>query len=401
MNVGLTNLARHYTAALRRFSRREQEALLAQAYGLGRAAIAHGFGVLDMARVHQASLGELLKQAPPKLDPSQALCTAEDFFLETLAPFEATHRGFRETNSKLQRAIAALEKRNLELAALNEKLTGQVRERQKTEKALREGEAHFRTLFEHACAMQQSLRELSHKVLHAQEEERKRISRELHDETSQALTAISITLASLSGKGRNGLLRRKRIHEAQRLLQETMGSLHDFARELRPASLDELGLLPALRSWLKNFSRRTGVRVCFRASRAAEKLDEAQKMTLYRVVQESLTNVAKHAHATRVDFVIRKLPDRICLTISDNGKSFRPASGPPTPGQQRLGLLGMQERVRLINGQLDILPRPGKGTTLHLAIPLDGNAGLAIRGQIRRPNAEARKKPELRSSRSE
>jgi signal transduction histidine kinase len=393
MNDGLTTLARQYTAALRRFSRHEQEAVLAQAYGLGRAAIARGFGVLDMARVHQASLGELLKQSPPKLGPCQALCTAEDFFLETLAPFEATHRGFRETNSKLQRAIAALEKRNLELAAMNEKLTAQIRERQKTEKALRESEAHFRALFEQACAMQQSLRELSHKVLHAQEEERKRISRELHDETSQALTAISIALASLNGQSRNGGLRRKRIHDAQRLLQETMESLHDFARELRPASLDELGLLPALRSWLKNFSRRTGLRVCFRATPAAEKLDDAQKTTLYRVVQESLTNVAKHAQATQVDFVIRKLPDRICLTITDNGKSFRRPSGPPNPGQQRLGLLGMQERVRLINGQLDILPRPGKGTTLQLAIPVDGNAGLAGPLEFRRPNGETRSKP--------
>jgi signal transduction histidine kinase len=304
------------------------------------------------------------------------LDTAEDFFLQTLAPFEATHRGFRETNSKLQRAIAALEKRNLELAAMNQKLTAQVQERQKTEKALRESEEHFRLLFEQACVMQQNLRELSHKVLHAQEEERKRISRELHDETSQALTAISITLASLNSCRRNGVVRRKRIHDAQRLLQETMESLHNFARELRPASLDELGLLPALRSWLKSFSSRTGLRVSFRASPAAEQLDDNQKLTLYRVVQESLTNVAKHAQATRVNFAIRKLPDRICLSISDNGKSFRPTSGTPGIGQQRLGLLGMKERVRLINGELVILPRPGKGTTLQLAIPL--NAGGSV-----------------------
>ncbi|HVM50714.1 MAG TPA: ATP-binding protein [Candidatus Acidoferrum sp.] len=397
MNNGLSNLARQYSSALRRFSRREHEALLAQAYGLGRSAIARGFGVLDMARVHQASLGKLLKRTAPAKASSKALCTAEDFFLETLAPFEATLRGFRETNSKLQRAINALEKRNAELAVMNEKLMEQVRERRKTEHALRDSEEHFRTLFERACAMQQNLRELSHLVFHAQEEERKRISRELHDETSQALTAISITLASLDASSRNGVLRRKRIHEAQRLLQETMGSLHDFARELRPTSLDELGLLPAVRSWLKNFARRTGLRVCFRATKAAEDLDENQKTTLYRVMQESLTNVAKHAKATRVEFVLRKLPDRICLTISDNGKSFRLPDGPPVRGQQRLGLLGMQERVRLINGQLTILPRPGKGTTLHLAIPLsvngsaegryyDARVGWNLRGD---PSAEA------------
>lgn len=265
---------------------------------------------------------------------------------------------------------------------MNQKLTAHILERQKTEQALRDSEEHFRTLFEQACIMQQNLRELSHKVLHAQEEERKRISRELHDETSQALTAISITLATLNGSSRNGVVRRKRIHDAQRLLQETMKSLHDFARELRPASLDELGLLPALRSWLKSFAERTGLRVSFRASPTAEQLDENQKTPLYRVVQESLTNVAKHAQANRVDFVIRKLPDRICMTIADDGKSFRPIGGPPGKGHQRLGLLGMQERVRLINGQLDILPRLGKGTTLQLAIPLGGNGTVPSNGAV-------------------
>jgi len=373
MTNGLSNLTRQYATALRRFARHEHEAVLAHAYNLGRAAIARGYGVLDMARVHQASLGALLQEAVSARGHEEALSTAEDFFLQTLAPFEATHRGFRETNSRLQRAVAALEKRNRELAVTNQKLTAQIRERQKTEKALRQSEGHFRKLFEHACAMQQNLRELSHKVLHAQEEERKRISRELHDETSQALTAISITLATLNGRTRNGATRRKRIHEAQRLLRETMESLHDFARELRPASLDELGLLPALRSWLRSFAARTGVQVSFRATLAAEKLDDNQKTTLYRVVQEGLTNVSKHAQASRVDFVIRDLPDRICVTISDNGKSFRPSGGLPGDGQQRLGLLGMQERVRLINGQLDILPRLGKGTTLQLAIPLNGD----------------------------
>src|SRR3974377_1390939 len=110
MNNGLSTLARRYTAALQKFSREEHEAVLAQAYGLGRAAIAHGFGVLDMARVHQASLCELLAKPNRARPHARTLFTAEEFFLQTLAPFEATHRGFQETNARLQRVIAALEK---------------------------------------------------------------------------------------------------------------------------------------------------------------------------------------------------------------------------------------------------------------------------------------------------
>lgn len=369
MSNDLSKLARRYSTTLRKFTAREEEAVLAQAYGLGRQAIKGGFGVLDMARMHQASLDKLLRLPLPADQQGRAMSTAESFFLETLAPFEATHRGFRETNSKLQQAIATLEKRNGELAVMNRKLTEEIRQRENTEKALRESEEHFRKLFEQACAMQENLRELSNQILHAQEEERKRISRELHDETGQALTAISVTLASLEETSRNRR-NRKKVRDAQRLLQGTMESLHDFARALRPPSLDELGLLPALRSFLKRFAKRTGVQICFRASPAVERLDNHQKTTLYRVVQETLAHVAKHARASRVDFEIRKARDRICMIIADNGKTVD-SIGAPAIRKRRLGWLGMQERVRRLNGQLVVHPQLGKGTTLQVAIPLN------------------------------
>jgi PAS domain S-box-containing protein len=218
---------------------------------------------------------------------------------------------------------------------------------------------------------EEAWRQLSNKILHAQEEERKRISRELHDETGQALTAISVMLAALK---RDGAMSRsksfeRKVAETQRLLEKTMESIHHFARELRPSMLDELGLIPALRSHVKSFSERTGLRVRMSANLIAEQLNGEQKTVLFRIAQESLTNVAKHAHATRVTIAIRKCGDALILEIADNGKSFAETPAGAGKRKQRLGLLGMQERVRLVNGRFVIKPEPGRGTTVRVTVP--------------------------------
>jgi PAS domain S-box-containing protein len=217
---------------------------------------------------------------------------------------------------------------------------------------------------------EEALKNLSRKVLEAQEKERQRVSRELHDEVGQSLTAISVTLASLRNNGATKSEHLARtIVDTQRLLEGTMEAVHRFARELRPAMLDELGLLPALRSHVKNFSERTGLRVGLHAEPAAEKLNGEQKTTIFRVAQESLTNVARHAHASRVNIFLRRAGDGICLEIADNGKSFRADPATASRQKQRLGLLGMQERVRLVNGRFEIQPEPGRGTTVRVTIP--------------------------------
>ena len=149
-----------------------------------------------------------------------------------------------------------------------------------------------------------------------------------------------------------------------------MNSVHDFARELRPAMLDELGLLPALRSHVKSFSERTGLRVEFKADPFAEELNNEQKTAVFRIAQESLTNVAKHARASRVKVFLRRAGSGICLEIADNGRSFRTGQKNTARKKQRLGLLGMQERVRLVNGQFSIQPDPGRGTTVRVTVPL-------------------------------
>lgn len=271
------------------------------------------------------------------------------------------------------------------------KVTRDMTERKRNEEALRRSEEHYRELFNEAQVMQENLRNLSNQILHVQEEERKNISRELHDEVGQHLTAISVMVATLRN---NGLAKdeelTKRIAGIQRLLEVTMETVHNFARELRPAILDELGLLPALRSSLHAFARRTSLRVRFRASAGAEKLGSQQKTVLFRVAQESLTNVAKHAQASRVDVVLRKVDGGLCMEIVDDGKSFSDDLRNSVRHKQRLGLLGMQERVRLVNGRFHIQPEPGKGTKVQVVVPFDSTHRLdRVKGEAHRNHAPA------------
>src|SRR6266404_4075037 len=201
MNSQIRSWSRHYAARLRRYLARQQEAMLQQAYELGRGAITKGLGVLDMARIHQRAMTLCLMAARPMEAKVRVLRAAETFFMETLAPFEAAHRGFRKANLELHQVNQALQAGNRKLARANRELQREVAARGRTEKALRESEEHYRLLFHQARLMQENLRHLSTQILHVQEEERKRVSRELHDEVGQALTAISTNLEMLQRNG--------------------------------------------------------------------------------------------------------------------------------------------------------------------------------------------------------
>ena len=149
-----------------------------------------------------------------------------------------------------------------------------------------------------------------------------------------------------------------------------MGSIHNFSRELRPAMLDDLGLLPALRNYVKNFTARTGLAVKLDTTQSEhiEKLDAARKMVVYRIVQEGLTNVVKHAEASHVDIIITGSAHDVRVQLSDDGRGFVPGAQPDAP-DPRLGLLGLAERVRPVGGEFSPASAPAHGTVLRATIP--------------------------------
>jgi len=249
-----------------------------------------------------------------------------------------------------------------------------IRERKQAELALRESREHYIHLFQEARAMEESLRQLSNKVITVQEEERKHISRELHDEIGQALTAVNVSIALLRSHAAGDEAFGQKVDTAQKLLEQSMEMVHRFARELRPSMLDYLGPVAALQNYVKSFTERTGIKTELEGSVRVEQLNNQQGTVLYRVAQESLTNVFKHAQATRVKIRLRQLPRAVCMEIVDNGRAFPVPNQPNGQGRQPLGLLGMQERVRLVNGQFAIESVPKRGTTVRVQIPLPSPA---------------------------
>ena len=271
----------------------------------------------------------------------------------------------------LKRAEEA-QRRTEALAIVNRQLNQEIIRRQAMEEALRSSEQHQSQLLEQSRHMQEELRHLSHQIIQAQEEERKRISRELHDEITQTLVGINVHLATLAAKARvnpQGL--KQMIVRTQRLVEQSVHTVHQFARELRPTALDDLGLIVTLHALLKDYTKRTGLHVHFTACTAGriKQLDATTRTVFYRVAQEALTNVAQHAHASQVKVSIRKLPDAVCMEITDNGVAFEVDQVLHARRNQRLGLIGMRERVEMVGGKLSIESVPGQGTAIRAQIP--------------------------------
>jgi PAS domain S-box-containing protein len=275
------------------------------------------------------------------------------------------------SNITERKQAEATQRRVEVLGASNRKLEHEIVRRRKVEKALKKSDQHQARLLRQSRQMQEHLRHLSHQILHAQEEERKRISRELHDVIAQSLVGINVHLAELTrGAAANPGGLRQKVARTQQLVQESVDIVHRFARELRPTALDDLGLIPTLHAFIKEFAKRTGVRAHLKAFAGIEQLSIAKRTVLYRVAHEALNNVASHAKAGQVEVSIQKLRDGICMKVKDDGKSFQVRRALHPRRNNRLGLLGMRERLEMVGGSFDVESAPGKGTTIKAWIPI-------------------------------
>jgi signal transduction histidine kinase len=273
-------------------------------------------------------------------------------------------------NDITERKKAEIVRRRLEvLTASNQKLELEIVHRKAVEAALRQSEQQQGELLAQSRAMQEQLRQLSRQVLEAQENERKRISLELHDVIAQTLTGINIRLGTLKqAAGLNTKDFARNIARTQRLVEKSVHIVHRFARELRPAVLDDLGLIPALHAYLKSFMADTGIRVSLQVFAGIERADAALRTVLYRVAQEALTNVSRHAHASHVTVSIEQRPQDLCMKITDDGQAFDVEHA--LQSGKRLGLLGMRERLEMVGGSFSITSVTGQGTTIEARLPL-------------------------------
>jgi signal transduction histidine kinase len=226
--------------------------------------------------------------------------------------------------------------------------------------------------YRQAALAQAQLKELSARLVEAQEQERRAISRELHDEVGQSLSALLMDLGNLGAVAPGDAELRSHLESIRKLAESSVNVVRNMALLLRPSMLDDLGLVPALQWQAREVSKRTGMAVTVDAETVADDLPEEHKTCIYRVVQEALQNCARHACARSVRIQVVEESGRIELSVTDDGQGFDSAR---TRG---LGLLGMEERVTHLGGRFHLQSDPGHGTRLRIEIPLAAREMEAI-----------------------
>ena len=216
-----------------------------------------------------------------------------------------------------------------------------------------------------------NLRYYLQEITRAQEEERKRIARELHDDTAQILGSISRQLDNFI-RQKDGLASREIIFlkDLQAQLNRGVEGVHHFSQALRLSVLDDLGLIPALRSLAKSLQESDGVVTGVKVLGKGRRFSPEVEVMLFRIVQEALSNVRKHAQASEAEVIIVFYENKIKITISDNGRGFKLLGRvDDLPRSGKLGLAGMQERAWLLGGTIEVESAPGKGTTIVVEVP--------------------------------
>jgi len=223
-------------------------------------------------------------------------------------------------------------------------------------------------LFEQVRNGRAQLQALSRRLVEIQETERGHVARELHDETGQALSSLLLGLSMLEQEAEDPQAVRARIASLEAMVDEMLENLHRLATNLRPATLDFLGLIPALEQYIETFSEQYGIPVAFEMVELTpeDRLPPEVETALYRIVQEALTNVIRHAQATRVDVLLERRGDRVVAIVEDDGVGFDAETARQSG---RLGLFGMQERAEMLGGRLTIESAAGMGTTVYVEVP--------------------------------
>jgi signal transduction histidine kinase len=368
-------LEQTYERALHRYLAGGAAASLKPAVRLGRQALALDLETMELSLIHERSL---IKQALPLTSVEArnlVIKRATRFFAEAVLPLEATHRAAREVSAHLSELNKAISQHTRDLLGANRKLKQEIARRKTAEQTLRKSRKDTNALLAAARRTQKQLQMLSRRILSAQEEERKQISRDLHDVVAQMLNGINLRLAELRKvTASSSADLDKKISHTQRLVEESVDNVHRFARQLRPAMLD-LGLIPAIETLTKSFARDTGIRVTLDTASKLEELNGAKRTALFRITQEALANVARHAKADRVRIRIHLQGEHVHMSIKDNGKSFNVERVMGSGKVRHLGLLGIKERAQMLGDTLEIQSAPGKGTDVCVAIPLNHSKG--------------------------
>jgi signal transduction histidine kinase len=231
------------------------------------------------------------------------------------------------------------------------------------------GRLERRIVEQHAleAAQRTELERLSQKLMAAQEDERRRIARELHDEVGQALGAIKLELALAERDVRHPL--QGRLGEARAMVDGALESVRELSRLVHPMILDDLGLEDATASYLQHFSRRTGIRTALRVANLDKRFASQLEVCAYRIVQEAVNNVGRHAAAASCEVRIERREDALQVTVQDDGSGFTPAEGAERP-RSGLGLVGLRERVTDLGGLFEVTSAIGQGTRVSAALPL-------------------------------
>jgi len=260
-------------------------------------------------------------------------------------------------------AVMAIENARLyaELKALNEELEARVGQRTVQ---LREAKE---TVDRHA----RQLQHLLNKTIRIQEEERDRIAYEIHDSISQLLMgALYETQAARVCLPERPEMAQEKLQEAQNIMKQAKVEMQRIVFDLHPATLRESGLVPAVETYVNDYQEHTGIRCSFDTTGPTQRLPDARERAVYRVVQEALHNVARHAHASQSWVQLAFLPHMLQVTVEDDGQGFDPRMAENR--HDHLGLMSMRERMQSVNGTLEVDTTPGQGTRIFARVPVDG-----------------------------